>query len=1404
MRIKKSGKLLVAFFVLFGLIAAPIQMPLEGLIVASINHSDSTQYATPHESSDTAESDGEVLQKESEYTLTYTRGETAPKLALENPTETPADLVPLQEPEMVTPLIMETEELTERLQPSRVSSRSHPNIRGAELVARGENGSEITKVVLDADANVLALVDAHGEKTEATYNDTENPLTITYPDDTTVSYTYDEEGNVTGITYGKRGTEDEGDKSVLETVAQAFIQPLFALAGIGEEEGGTEIEYDDGAVAEIGNNDSSISYEYDEDGLLIREIRTDGSYIEYSYDELGNIVEKMEVEAETDASFSFTSFLKRTIAGIIPVSYTESVEYNDDNQLVRFQIDRDTVSYEESTSTEPAAEIQEAPKPTDTQVTETPSVEEVGEVSSEAPAVDETVPEVQIEQMPNQAVEPETEEATQTEHEDTGVISWLYRVGTEVYDRIASLFSFTYADEITEADVVAEDSASTPPAEPQESVMETPALQAGTEQVLPVLETNDTENGVGNSESVAPVTHEEVVESVTATPSVTDSTTSIEEVSTTPETPIESNTPAFLDLAFSYDAQGNMIARRSPTGLGFTYSYDKETDARDGISVQTSAGTILERTYAVDDKTARIVGSDGVRFTYDDTGALTRAGDTRYTYDDRGNRLSAATGDSDIAYRYDSNRLEIVSYPNGRITSYTYNERGQVTTVTDTEKGNTSLTYNETGAIASLENATEHVTYAYDAVGRRTSRTSSLTGTLAYTYTGPQLTKVEGNDGEVLREYFYTPKGELVAVVMGDALYHVVTDQSKSIIGLVNDKTGELLYQSYDIWGTVTESSIGGILDIGYVGTFAEPTFGFSILGPRVYDPEIGRFLSKDPLPGFIIDTLSQNEYLYAKNDPVNHFDPSGHQSELADTSSSPVRALVETNLLIESLESELDSTKAVVREMEALMQEDPDDPESASQLEGSRQSVAAIESALEVLRTMKKKQEDEIAANEAQAMVSFSLPTPTDPDTSLTAPVNITVPTVETVPVTTPTTGVESDEGDEDSDDDESLSVAGGAVLAFTNFIDDHVLKAEAKKKKSDKKKKKKSKKSKKKSSKKAKEAQKKKAEQTAKMSALLSKLSKILGDLKVVVDKRVAEEKRIAQKRAEELKRLKEEEEQRKLAEIQRKKNEIENLKQQLALQKEIERLNDKLQAIKAAEEKQKADEAARAQAAQNANALAVNNTDSLQTTPVTYGYVSPFASENVPFTTAIGMGTYNSTPIQNQSNDYKAMLTEDNAHIALTACGFEPTIAGAACGVADGILYLFTGKWGDASLSVISSVPIVGATADGAKAAKLALKAAEEARLASLLQTVGFSVRAGEVMAKPERFVELSILKKAIMSGNSLPDTQGSTALMYYSKELINGKYYNLEVLYDIASNKIWHFKYTSEAIGNLPAI
>ena len=82
--------------------------------------------------------------------------------------------------------------------------------------------------------------------------------------------------------------------------------------------------------------------------------------------------------------------------------------------------------------------------------------------------------------------------------------------------------------------------------------------------------------------------------------------------------------------------------------------------------------------------------------------------------------------------------------------------------------------------------------------------------------------------------------------------------------------------------------------------------------------------------------------------------------------------------------------------------------------------------------------------------------------------------------------------------------------------------------------------------------------------------------------------------------------------------------------------------------------------------------------------------------------------------------------------------------------------------------------------------------------------FESEASKHMSTSARRVPVQILNEVIKNTKGIPDPRGSKALMYYSTMIKNGKTYKLEILYDKASNSIWHFKYTRKALGPLPII
>ncbi|WP_250627766.1 RHS repeat-associated core domain-containing protein [Pinirhizobacter soli] len=65
----------------------------------------------------------------------------------------------------------------------------------------------------------------------------------------------------------------------------------------------------------------------------------------------------------------------------------------------------------------------------------------------------------------------------------------------------------------------------------------------------------------------------------------------------------------------------------------------------------------------------------------------------------------------------------------------------------------------------------------------------------------------------------------------------------------------------------------------GYTGHVNDVDSKFVYMQQRYYDPEVGRFLSRDPAGYTAGDKFALNPYVYALNNPVNNTDPDGRQA---------------------------------------------------------------------------------------------------------------------------------------------------------------------------------------------------------------------------------------------------------------------------------------------------------------------------------------------------------------------------------------------------------------------------------------------------------------------------------------------------------------------------------------------
>ena len=145
-----------------------------------------------------------------------------------------------------------------------------------------------------------------------------------------------------------------------------------------------------------------------------------------------------------------------------------------------------------------------------------------------------------------------------------------------------------------------------------------------------------------------------------------------------------------------------------------------------------------------------------------------------------------------------------------------------------------------------------------------------------YVYDSDQIVMdVNASNGAMVAEYGYLGDADLFGMrTPTDTLVALSTPTNETVVGLARAWNG-VEVKRYPVLDTPWSQQSP---DTGLVVRFRmgdqeyDQETGLYHLGARYYDPQLGRFLSEDPIG--IAGGL--NLYAYAGNDPVNHRDPSG------------------------------------------------------------------------------------------------------------------------------------------------------------------------------------------------------------------------------------------------------------------------------------------------------------------------------------------------------------------------------------------------------------------------------------------------------------------------------------------------------------------------------------------------
>ena len=165
--------------------------------------------------------------------------------------------------------------------------------------------------------------------------------------------------------------------------------------------------------------------------------------------------------------------------------------------------------------------------------------------------------------------------------------------------------------------------------------------------------------------------------------------------------------------------------------------------------------------------------------------------------------------------------------------------------------------------------------YQYDAAGRRTVTSDGSGDRLRSFYgQGGQLLYEQRRDGGATE--FIMLGSRLLAKRQGGVVTYQHVDSLGSPVATSNAAGQVIERTQYEPYG----QSIGKAIDgVGYTGHVSDAVSGLVYMQQRYYDPQIGRFLSVDPVTAYSSPVGAFSRYRYADNSPYNFIDPDGRQA---------------------------------------------------------------------------------------------------------------------------------------------------------------------------------------------------------------------------------------------------------------------------------------------------------------------------------------------------------------------------------------------------------------------------------------------------------------------------------------------------------------------------------------------
>tara|TARA_R110002033_G_scaffold81172_2_gene132031 strand:+ start:425 stop:7096 length:6672 start_codon:yes stop_codon:yes gene_type:complete len=320
-------------------------------------------------------------------------------------------------------------------------------------------------------------------------------------------------------------------------------------------------------------------------------------------------------------------------------------------------------------------------------------------------------------------------------------------------------------------------------------------------------------------------------------------------------------------LNYDYDGMGNLAFQHNViTQFKESYNYDEL------MRVDDSTKTYKGITYTA------------VNYDYDAAGNILVKGDygSQYLYGSVGKGAGGNAGPNAIR-----------QFIRGGTKTFTYDNNGNRLT-----GDGVTLSYNDQNKPLTVDRNNVKSIFSYDANGNRYKQVKQQSGSVVSTtyYVGSferEVTLSSTVDKTYIGDHTIKMKAHVGSLGNQSPFQHVLRDHLGSVDTLMDAKTGAVLqHRGYDVFGRPRDIASGNTLLSGT--NWQGVTKGYTNhehlidqelihMNGRIYDFNIGRFLSVDPFLQFPENSQSANPYSYILNNPMSGTDPTGYASCSSD-----------------------------------------------------------------------------------------------------------------------------------------------------------------------------------------------------------------------------------------------------------------------------------------------------------------------------------------------------------------------------------------------------------------------------------------------------------------------------------------------------------------------------------------